>query len=169
MGLLDSVIGALGQGAGGQQNPQSALISAIVSMIAQGGGGSSGGGLGGMLGSALGGATQGGGAGGLGGLGGLVEQFARHGMGDIAKSWVGTGQNLPISAEQLQSVLGSGQVAQLAESVGLSHSDTLQQLSSLLPQVVDHLTPNGQLPAGGGGFDLGSLGALAGQLLGGNR
>ena len=163
MGLLDSVIGALGQGAGGQQNPQSALISAIVSMIAQGGGGSSGGGLGGMLGSALGGATQGGGAGGLGGLGGLVEQFARHGMGDIAKSWVSPGQNLPVSPDQLGKVLGQDTLGNMASQLGMNQGDLLGQLAHMLPQVVDKLTPQGQIPQG----DIHGMGDQLGGLLGG--
>jgi uncharacterized protein YidB (DUF937 family) len=160
MGLLDSVIGALGQGAGGQQNSQSALIGAIVSMLAQGGGGGGGGGgLGGMLGSALGG-TQGGGAG---GLGGLVEQFARHGMGDIAKSWVGPGQNLPISPDQLGKVLGNDTLGNMASQLGMNQGDLLGQLAHMLPQVVDKLTPHGQIPQG----DIHGMGDQLGGLLGG--
>jgi len=75
---------------------------------------------------------------------------------------VGTGANLPISAEQLQSVLGGDTLGRLAEQTGLSHSDLGQQLSQLLPQVVDHLTPNGELPAGGA-----DLGSMVSGLLGG--
>ena len=169
MGLLDSVIGALGQGAGGQQNPQSALIGAIVSMLAQGGGaGGGGGGLGGMLGSALGGGqggagAQGGAQGGLGGLGGLVEQFARHGMGDMARSWVGTGQNLPVSPDQLSKVLGNDTLSSMASKLGMNQGDLLGQLSNMLPQVVDKLTPHGQVPQG----DLHGMGDQLGGLLGG--
>ena len=168
MGLLDSVIGALGQGAGGQQNSQTALISAIVSMLAQGGGagGGGGGGLGGMLGSALGGAQGGAGAqggGGLGGLGGLVEQFARHGMGDVARSWVGTGQNLPVSPDQLSKVLGADTLSNMASKLGMNQGDLLGQLSQMLPQVVDKLTPQGQVPQG----DIHGMGDQLGGLLGG--
>ena len=169
MGLLDSVIGALGQGAGGQQNPQAALISAIVGMLAQGGG--SGGG-GGGLGSALGGGGAGGAAGaggGLGGLGGLVEQFARHGMGDVAKSWVGTGQNLPISPDQLGQVLGGDTIGKMAGQLGMNQGDLLGQLSHMLPQVVDKLTPRGQIPQGDIHGMGGDLGSLLGGLLGGKR
>ena len=169
MGLLDSVIGALGQGAGGQQNPQGALISAIVGMLAQGGG--SGGG-GGGLGSALGGGGAGGAAGaggGLGGLGGLVEQFARHGMGDVAKSWVGTGQNLPISPDQLGQVLGGDTIGKMAGQLGMNQGDLLGQLSHMLPQVVDKLTPQGQIPQGDIHGMGGDLGSLLGGLLGGKR
>ncbi len=178
MGLLDSVIGALGKG-GGQQNPQGALISAIVGMLAQGGGGAGGtggggGGLGGMLGSALGGGAGGGagsvgGAGGLGGLGGLVEQFARNGMGDVAKSWVGTGQNLPISPDQLGQVLGGDTIGKMAGQLGMNQGDLLGQLSQMLPQVVDKLTPQGQIPQGDIQGMGGDLGSLLGGLLGGKR
>ena len=141
MGLLDSVIGAMGQGQGGA-NPQAALISAIVGMLGQGGG-----------------AGQ---SGGIGGLAGLVEQFSRGGLGDIAKSWVGTGQNLPVSPDQLGQVLGGDTVGNLARQLGMQNGDLLGQLSQLLPQVVDKLTPDGKVPQG----DLGGMGDLGG-LLGG--
>ena len=172
MGLLDSVIGALGQGAGGQQNPQAALISAIVGMLAKGGGaggGAGGGGLGGMLGSALGGAGGGGGGAGasLGGLGGLVEAFTRNGMGDVAKSWVGTGQNMPIAPDQLGKVLGGDTIGNMARQLGMDQGALLGQLSQMLPQVVDKLTPQGQIPQGDIHGMGGDLGSLLGGLLGG--
>ena len=95
-----------------------------------------------------------------GGLGGLVQAFQNKGLGDIASSWVGTGQNLPVSSEQLQSVLGSDMVSGLAAKLGMSPGDMSGQLSQLLPQVVDKLTPNGQIE---GGTDLsGALGMLQG-------
>ena len=178
MGLLDSVIGALGQGAGGSSNPQAALISAIVGMLAQGGaggGGAAGGGLGGLgnvLGSALGGGAGGGGAagmGGLGGLAGLVEQFSRNGMGDVAKSWVGTGQNLPVSPDQLGQVLGGEAIGNLSRQLGMNQGDLLGQLSQMLPQVVDKLTPQGQIPQGDIQGMGGDLGNLLGGLLGAGR
>jgi uncharacterized protein YidB (DUF937 family) len=165
MGLLDSVLGAaLGQGGGGASNPQAALISAIVGMLAKGGGG--GGGLGDVLGSALGGgggAGAGGAGAGFGGLAGLVEQFSRAGMGDIAKSWVGTGQNLPISPDQLGQVFGRDTLSQMSNQLGMSHGDLLGQLSQMLPQVVDRLTPQGQIPQG----DIHGMGDQLGGLLGG--
>jgi uncharacterized protein YidB (DUF937 family) len=132
MGLLDSVIGALGgsQSGAGQGDP----LQAVIAMLSQG--------------------QQ---AGGAGGLGGLLQQFEQGGLGKLAASWVGTGENLPISAEQLQGVLGSDMVAQFAQSLGLSQGDAANQLSSLLPQVVDQLTPNGKLPDAAGLGDLGGL------------
>ena len=84
-----------------------------------------------------------------GGLGGLVQSFQQGGLGDIVNSWVSTGQNLPVSAEQLQSVLGGSQLQEIAAQLGMGHEQAAGGLASLLPQIVDHLTPNGQLPANG--------------------
>jgi uncharacterized protein YidB (DUF937 family) len=143
MGLLDSVIGALGQGSGG--GGQADLLKAVVGMLAQGGQG------------------QAGSLGGLGGLGDLVSRFQQGGLGDVVGSWVGTGQNMPVSADQLGGVLGDDVISQLTRQTGMDSGDLLGQLSQMLPQVVDRLTPNGQLPQGGGGLD---VGAVLGQLLG---
>lgn len=84
-----------------------------------------------------------------GGLGGLVQSFQQGGLGEIVNSWVSTGHNLPISAEQLQSVLGSGQLQQIAAQLGVSPEQASGSLADLLPRAVDQLTPNGQLPQGG--------------------
>jgi uncharacterized protein YidB (DUF937 family) len=81
-----------------------------------------------------------------GGLSGLVQSFHEKGLGAIAASWVGTGQNLPISAEQVQQVLGSDQVKQLATKAGIPSDAAGAALSQLLPTLVDKLTPNGQMP-----------------------
>lgn len=101
-----------------------------------------------------------------GGLGGLVQSFQQGGLGDIVNSWVGTGQNLPISAEQLQSVLGGGQLQNIAAQLGMSPEQASGGLADLLPQVVDKLTPNGQLPEGGDllaqGMDMLKKGGLFG-------
>jgi uncharacterized protein YidB (DUF937 family) len=97
-----------------------------------------------------------------GGLAGLVQSFKDKGLGEIAASWVGTGSNLPISAEQVQNVLGGEQLGALASKFGLSSEDVSGRLSELLPQVVDKLTPNGQVE---GSLDMGSaLGMLQGLL-----
>lgn len=84
-----------------------------------------------------------------GGLGGLVQSFQQGGLGDIVNSWVSTGRNLPVSAEQLQSVLGGGQLQDIAAKLGVSPEQASGSLAELLPQVVDRLTPNGQIPEGG--------------------
>lgn len=139
MGLLDSVIGALGsQNPGGGGGGQGDILSAIIGMLGQQGGG------------------------GMGGLGGLVQKFEQAGLGDVAKSWVGTGANQPVSPDQLGGVLGNDAIAGLAKQLGIDPKDALGQLSQMLPQVVDKLTPQGQIPQG----DVGGLGDLGG-LLGG--
>lgn len=81
-----------------------------------------------------------------GGLGGLLNSFQQKGMGDIVQSWISTGQNKPISAEQVSEALGPEQVSAVANEAGISHEEAKSSLASLLPQVVDRLTPNGQLP-----------------------
>jgi uncharacterized protein YidB (DUF937 family) len=85
----------------------------------------------------------------IGGLEGLVKAFQSGGLGEIVNSWVGTGQNLPVSAEQLQSVLGAEQLGAVASQLGVSQGEAGGQLAELLPKVVDLLTPNGQIPQGG--------------------
>jgi uncharacterized protein YidB (DUF937 family) len=84
----------------------------------------------------------------MGGLQGLVQAFHDKGLGAIVSSWVGTGGNLPISAEQITSVLGHGSLQEMAQKVGLPVEGLSAQLSSMLPQVIDKLTPNGSLPDG---------------------
>ena len=81
-----------------------------------------------------------------GGLSGLLQCFHDKGLGGLAASWVGTGQNLPITADQIQHVLGSEQVKQLAAKAGISPETAGATLSQLLPNLVDKLTPNGQVP-----------------------
>jgi uncharacterized protein YidB (DUF937 family) len=93
-----------------------------------------------------------------GGLEGLIAKFQQGGLGEVVQSWISTGPNLPISADQLGQVFGPDTLQQL----GAGGQELLGPLAQLLPQVVDGLTPNGQLPAGGG-----DLGAMLGGLLGG--
>jgi uncharacterized protein YidB (DUF937 family) len=167
MGLLDAVLGGLsGGGQGGGGGIQADLLRVAVGMLANGGGASGaasgGGGLGGLLGSALGGALGGGTAAG-GGLADLMARFQQQGMGDVIGSWVSTGQNLPISPDQLGQVLGGDTLGRIASQLGLSPGEVSGQLSQLLPEVVDRLTPHGSVPAGG----LGDIGTLLAKLSGG--
>jgi uncharacterized protein YidB (DUF937 family) len=83
-----------------------------------------------------------------GGIAGLVQQFTGKGLGDIVNSWVGMGQNLPITPEQIKQGLGSDAVSQLASKAGLTPDQVTSHLSELLPKMVDKLTPNGQIPTG---------------------
>ena len=83
-----------------------------------------------------------------GGLAGLLQKFHHGGLGDLASSWVGTGQNLPISPDQLQGVLGGDMLGQLAGKLGIAPEAASSQLAEILPGLVDKLTPNGELPQG---------------------
>jgi len=83
------------------------------------------------------------------GLGGLVDMFNQKGLGDVVQSWVSTGKNLPISADQIQAVLGSAQVQALAAKAGIDPAKASAAIAQILPQLIDKATPNGQLPAGG--------------------
>ena len=82
-----------------------------------------------------------------GGLPGIISKFQHGGLADHVGSWVGTGANLPITGSQLQEVLGTGAIGQIAQQLGLSHSDASGGLAQVLPQLIDRLTPTGQVPA----------------------
>jgi uncharacterized protein YidB (DUF937 family) len=84
----------------------------------------------------------------IGGIDGLVSAFQKNGLGDVVASWISNNTNLPISAEQIQSVLGQGPLQDVASKMGLSSGDVASALSERLPGLVDQLTPNGQLPSG---------------------
>lgn len=162
MGLLDDLAAAATGGSGAQPG------------ISGGGGG-----LGGALGGALGGMGGGGGApnagmlgailGALqthpGGLGGLLSSFQQAGLGDQAGSWVGTGENQPVSPDQMQSALGGGpgggMIGQIASRLGVPSGMAAAAAAQYLPQIIDHLTPHGQVPQDGG---MGGLGGLLSRL-----
>jgi uncharacterized protein YidB (DUF937 family) len=112
------------------------------------GGGGLGGGLGDVLKGPLGGLLGGAAAGSVisGGLGDLLKQFQQGGHGDAASSWVGQGENKTIAPGDLANALGADQIDSLASQSGMSRDDLLQGLSKYLPQVIDHLTPDGRLP-----------------------
>ncbi|MBS0326944.1 MAG: DUF937 domain-containing protein [Proteobacteria bacterium] len=120
MGLLDGVLGnVLGGLLGGQspQGAQSPLMQVALQMLQQNGG-----------------------------LQGVLGKFEQAGFGQQAQSWVGTGQNQPIDAGALSQIFGNGQIGQIAQQLGLSHDQTAGQLAQMLPQVIDKLTPQGQVP-----------------------
>jgi uncharacterized protein YidB (DUF937 family) len=111
-------------------------------------GGGMAGGLGDLLKGGLGGLLAGGAAGSVisGGLGELLKQFQQNGQGETANSWVGRGPNQQISPNDLASALGADQIDTLASQSGLSRDELLTGLSKHLPEVIDHLTPDGRLP-----------------------
>jgi len=123
MGLLDALLsGVAGPAASGGQaaNP---LLQLALQMLA--------------------------GQGQAGGLGSLISQFQQAGYGQQMDSWISTGQNLPISPEQLMQVFGQGQLQQMAASSGMDVGQVSGGLSELLPQLIDRMTPAGQVPTGG--------------------
>jgi uncharacterized protein YidB (DUF937 family) len=85
----------------------------------------------------------------IGGLAGLVQAFQKNGLGEIVNSWVSTGKNLPVNPSQIEQGLGSDLLSQLAGKAGLSAGAASSQLAGLLPDLVDKLTPNGKIEAGG--------------------
>ena len=97
----------------------------------------------------------------LGGLSGLVKAFEDKGLGQVVASWIGKGENLPISADQIMAVLGPALLQKLANTNGSTPEQEAAVVSEALPQLVDKLTPDGQLPAQ---LDLGGLGSILGGL-----
>jgi uncharacterized protein YidB (DUF937 family) len=91
-----------------------------------------------------------------GGVGGLLEKFKAGGLGDAAASWVGKGENIPVSADQISSVLGEGAIADMAAKFGIDPATLSAQIAEHLPTVVDKLTPDGEVGADSGSM-LGSI------------
>ena len=118
MGLLDEVLSMAGS-SGSQQTQHSSALGAILSYLNN---------------------PQ------VGGIGGLQQMFQQGGLGNIISSWLGNGQNLPVSASQLQNVLHSGALQQAAQQHGIDPTQLTNMMSTLLPHLVDKLTPNGQVP-----------------------
>jgi uncharacterized protein YidB (DUF937 family) len=150
MGLLDSVLG--GMMGGGQQgqgtNPLMQMALQMLMNKAGGGGGTggAGGGLGGMLGGMLGGGQSNVSAPNMGGLGGILDAFQKGGLGDIADSWVSQGDNMPVTGDQVSQVFGKDKISEMASQLGMSQGDVSGGLAQILPQLVNHVTPNGQVP-----------------------
>jgi uncharacterized protein YidB (DUF937 family) len=152
VGLLDSVLGAVtGQA---QNTGGSGGISSIITMVTNNPQ---------LMQAAL---SMLGNDGAHGGLGGLMAKFQQAGMGDVIGSWVGSGHNQAISGDQLTNVLGSDALSGMAAKMGVNPGDLAGQLSSILPGLVDHLTPNGQVPNAGLGNGSDLMGALSGLLRG---
>ena len=121
MGLLDQVIGGLAGKLTGSGD-QSKLLDSVMGLINN---------------------PE------TGGLTGLVQSFKDKGLGNAISSWISTGENLPVSGEQIQQVVNSEKIQQIAGKLGISGPEVSNVLAGLLPQVIDKLTPNGTLPEGG--------------------
>jgi uncharacterized protein YidB (DUF937 family) len=97
----------------------------------------------------------------MGGVDGLVKKFQQSGLGDLAASWVGTGENKSISPDQLASILGKDQITALSQQAGIPESQGASVLSKIFPAMVDKLTPDGKAP------ESNNLGTWGKVLLGG--
>ena len=95
-----------------------------------------------------------------GGVGGLMEKFKAGGLGDAAASWIGTGENIAVSPDQISNVLGEGAIADMAAKFGLTPEVLSAQIAEHLPTVVDKLTPNGAVEGESGGLLSSVLGML---------
>lgn len=95
-----------------------------------------------------------------GGLSGILDKFKQGGLGETAASWVGKGENMPVSSDQIASVLGSGAIAEMAAKFGINPETISAQIAQHLPGVVDKLTPDGEVPAESGNILSTVLGML---------
>ena len=140
MGLLDQLLGAAtssNPSAGATSGIQSGLLSHVLGMVE----------------------SQG-----TGGLAGLVDKLKAGGLGSAVDSWVGNGPNQSISPAQVSSALGQGQISQLAQKCGIPPEAVAGHLSQILPEVINHLTPNGTVPTQG--LAATAIGMLRGKLMG---
>jgi uncharacterized protein YidB (DUF937 family) len=137
MGLLDQLAGQVLGAVGGQQDPvpQSALLAGVMALVNS-----------------------------AGGLPGLLQKFQASGMGDQVASWIGHGENQSISGAQINDALGEDAVAQVAQHAGIAPEHAANGLAQLLPQIIDKLTPNGQMPDNA--LLQEGLGLLKGKLFG---
>jgi uncharacterized protein YidB (DUF937 family) len=153
MGLLDSLVGGALNNLGGEQgqapgagglNISPSMLMAVAPMVLK------------LLGN----------DGQQGGLNGLVAKFQDAGLGDAVQSWIGTGANQAVSGDQISAALGPDFISQLAQKAGAGDAEVAGGLAQVLPQLINHLTPDGQAPAGGLGDSADLMGQLGG-LLGG--
>ncbi len=119
MGLLDGLLGNLVGAVAGDDPRHASLANGVLGMLTGSG---------------------------AAGIGGLLSAFQGGGLGHLVESWISTGANLPVSAQQLEQVLGSAKIAELAKGAGLTPAAAGSKLTELLPMIVDKLTPNGVIP-----------------------
>lgn len=154
MGLLDGILGgvvgsALGNtSTGGAQNPLGALLGGLAGGQGQGAN---------LLTAAMSLLQQ------NGGLNGVLDNFRQSGMAQHADSWVSTGANIGISGDQLQQVLGSSSVGNVASQLNMSHGQASSALAQILPELINQLTPNGQVPSDHGDLISKGLAMLTGR------
>jgi uncharacterized protein YidB (DUF937 family) len=137
MGLLDGILGGLaGSGMDDQHTGPDNPLGAVLSGLTSGNQGQSGS----LLTAAMSMLQQ------NGGLGNVLEMFRGSGMTAQADSWVGTGANMPLSGDQLQQVFGGSALGNIASQLGMSSGQASSAMAQILPELVNQLTPSGQLP-----------------------
>ncbi len=129
MGLFDSLEQAAGLGGEGGAGANPAAMGAVAQMLQ----------------------SQ------PGGVGAILQKLEGAGLGGVAQSWLGGGANQPVSPDQVQGALGSDAVGQVAGQLGVPPDQAAGHIAQFLPMIMDHLSPGGQPPAGGGGGELQSL------------
>ena len=153
MGLLDSILGAIGnKDQGGAGTASAGGLGGIVGMLASNP----------QLIQVVAGMLSNNGS--QGGLGGLVSQFEQAGLGNAMRSWIGSGPNDAVSGLQITDALGAGTVSDIAAKLGVNPNDAAGQLAQLLPGIINHLTPQGQAPSQGLGDSNDLMGMLGGLL-----
>lgn len=140
MGLLDGLLGNLM--GGGQQQGNNPLMQIALDMLMKKGQGAGGGGAG------------------AGGLGDLMNMFQQAGLGKQLDSWVGTGANQEINGDQLTNALGADRIRDIANQLGMGHGEVAGGLAKILPELINHVTPAGQVPQ-----DHNVIGDLLGSLM----
>lgn len=136
MGYLDSAMGAAGNNGSQAFQSHARLLQSVLALIAD--------------------------SGQSGGLHGLVERFTEVGLGNVISSWIGTGENVPITPEQVHQALGEGHLQQIAEETALTEHEAAAQLADMLPGLIDKVTPAGHIPRGG----VGTVSTLLEQVVG---
>jgi uncharacterized protein YidB (DUF937 family) len=140
MGLLDTVTSMLGSSPAGAEggNTHASVLSAVVEYLNEQ----------------------------PGGISGVISQFQQNGLGGVVSSWVSTGANQPITPDQVQNAMGDGAIGAIAQKAGIAPDQISSVLSQVLPHLVDHATPNGEVPQQGtlnAGNIVGALGSLFGR------
>lgn len=141
MGILDNLLGAAAPRASvTEEAPPAVLIDSLTELIS--------------------------GQGHSGGLAGLAQRFSHAGLGDVLDSWIGRGENAPVTGPQLEAVLGSDFISGLAARLGVDGPVAAALVAQWLPRLIDAFTPTGRLPEQRQfGEDPGLLSAVVGALL----
>lgn len=161
MGLLDGVLGdalggALGGASGGNAgaNNLQGMLGGLLGQLS----GAQGGNSNAMLTTVMALVQQ------HGGVEGLIAKFQAGGLSDVVSSWVGTGANLPVSPTQVSQVLGDSTINNVASSLGVEPAHASSSIASMLPELINQLTPNGHVDAGSSDLLAKGLSMLKGQL-----